>query len=57
MREREIVMLLKLNERAKMKIETPYGQTKGIESTRIVKQGTVYRPRTCCVSTDQINRI
>ena len=55
MREREVMMLLKLNEKTKMEIDTPYGKTKELEN--IVKQGTVYGPQLCCVSTDKVNTI
>ena len=57
MREREVAMILKLNEKAKIEILTPYGTTNEIETTRIVKQGTVYGPQLCCVSTDQVNNM
>ena len=40
MREREVAMILKLNEKAKIEILTPYGTTNEIETTGIVKQGT-----------------
>ena len=55
MREREVAMILKLNEKAKIEIVTPYGSTNRIEITRIVKQGTVYGPQLYCVNTDKVN--
>ena len=44
-----------MNEKARMQVDTPFGKTKEINLERIVKQGTVYGPQLCCVSTDKIN--
>ena len=57
MREREMRLLLKMNERAKMVIETIVGKTKEITEEKIVKQGTVYGPQMCFNSTDKVNTI
>ena len=55
MREREILILLKMNEKARIQVDTTFGKTKEINLEKIVKQGTVYGPQLCCVSTDKIN--
>ena len=57
MREREVEMILKLNEEAKIVIKTPLGQTKEIDQSRIVKQGTIYGPQLCCSSTARVNEL
>lgn len=57
MREREVEMIYNMNRKARMTIDTPHGKTKVIEQKEIVKQGTVFGPQLCCVSTDQVNRI
>ena len=57
MREREATLILKLNERAKIKIITPHGETDEIEEERIVKQGTIFGPLLCCGSTKSVNEI
>jgi len=43
MREKEIKVIRKLNEKARIEIETPVGSTTEIEAKKIVKQGTVFR--------------
>ena len=55
MKEREILILFKINEKTRMQVDTPLGKTKEINLERIVKQGTVYGPQLCCASTDKIN--
>lgn len=55
MREKEIKVIRKLNEKARIEIETPVGSTTEIEAKKIVKQGTVFGPILCCCSTAKIN--
>ena len=55
MRERELGMVYKLNERAVFRVATPAGKTEEVEVKEIVKQGTVYGPKLCCASTGKIN--
>lgn len=50
-------LLRKLNEKARIRIETPSGTTEEIEIENIVKQGTVYEPQMCCVSTVEANKL
>lgn len=57
MREREVETIYNMNRKAKMVIDTPHGKTRSIQQEEIVKQGTVYGPQLCCVSTDQVNEI
>ena len=46
-----------MNETAKVKINTPYGDTENIEIKEVVKQGTTYGPIMCCASTAEVNEI
>ena len=57
MREREVNMIYLLNKKAKIVIDTPVGLTNEIEINEIVKQGTIFGPKFCCVSTDKINTV
>lgn len=57
MREKEVRMIEIMNNKARITVDTPSGLTNEIEVKRIVKQGTVYGPQLCCVSTAQINQI
>ena len=54
-RERELRMLFKMNEKANIMIKTPAGITEEIKVKEIVKQGTVFGPRLCCASTGRVN--
>ena len=47
----------KLNESAKVVIETPVGKANAMTLNNIVKQGTVYGPPICAASMDRINKI
>ena len=55
MREREIGLLYKLNEKAHFKVDTPAGKTEEIIVEEIVKQGTIFGPKLCCGSTGKVN--
>lgn len=46
-----------MNKEAKMIVDRPLGMTDEIEMKNIVKQGTIYGPMLCSISTDKINRI
>ena len=46
-----------MNERAKITIETPAGDTNAILVHEIVRQRTVFGPKLCCVSTQAVNTI
>ena len=54
--ERDILMLYKMNQKAKVIIDTPAGITDEFEIQEIVKQGTVWGPKLCCAQTDDINQ-
>jgi hypothetical protein len=56
-REREITTLKAMNKKATIIVETPSGNKNEFEVHNIVKQGTIYGPQLCCVSTTQINEI
>ena len=57
MREREVLMIYKMNERSKITIETPARDINEIVVNEIIKQGTVFGPKLCCVSTQAVNNI
>ena len=57
MREREIMLIYELNRRADIIIDTPVGITDSITVREIVKQGTVFGPKLCCISTEKVNSI
>ena len=57
MREREAALLYQMNQRANIKILTPFGETDEIKVERIVKQGTIFGPLLCCGNTARINHI
>ena len=57
MREREAYMLYELNKESNIVIETPVGMTDSITVHEIVKQGTIFGPSLCSVSTEKINGI
>ena len=57
MREREVMLIYELNRQADIVIETPVGVTKSIKVDEIVKQGTVFGPKLCCISTEKVNSI
>ena len=56
-REREMMMIYKMNERARITIETPAGDTGEVKVQEIVRQRTVFGPKLCCVSTQSVNDI
>ena len=46
-----------MNQRANIKVITPFGETEEIKVEKIVKQGTVFGPLLCCGNTSRINTI
>ena len=56
MREREVLLLYKMNESAVFRVSTPVGLTEEVEVREVVKQGTVYGPKLCCASTGKVNK-
>ena len=57
MREREVMMIYEMNKLAKIVINTPIGNTKEIEVSDIVRQGTIFGPKLCCISTQKVNNL
>ena len=57
LRERETNIIYEMNKMSTIFIKTPVGETKPIIANEIVKQGTIYGPKLCCVSTDKINTL
>ena len=51
------MMIYKMNERAKITIETPAGDTGEVKVQEIVIQGTVFGAKLCYVSTQSVNDI
>ena len=52
---RDCIMIKRLNERARIKVITPVGETDFFELENIVRQGTVYGPQICIAVMDRIN--
>eukprot|EP00794_Sanderia_malayensis_P015001 gene15001-16550_t len=46
-----------MNRKARMKIDTPVGETEQIEIEDVVKQGTIFGPLLCCSNTSKIDEI
>ena len=57
LREREALLIYKLNEKARVKIDALFGETEQITVENIVKQGTIFGPTFCCGSMTGINNI
>ena len=57
MREREIIMLQRLNREARVVVETPCGDAEEFQVRNIVKQGTIFGPLLCCCNTAMIEEI
>ena len=57
MREREIAIIQKMNEKIKIAIDTPVGRTKEFCATDVVKQGSVCATKLCCSSTGRVNHM
>ena len=55
MREREVNLIYEMNKTANIIIKTPVGNSKEITVTNIVRQGTVFGPKLCCIATQKIN--
>ena len=53
---RDAVMILKLNEKASITVDTPVGLTEEFQVENIVKQGTVYAVDICGAVMDSINK-
>ena len=56
-REREVAMVLEMNKKAKIEVDTPVGITEEFEEREIVKQGTVIGPVLCCGSSEKVNSV
>ena len=52
---RDCIMIKRMNEVARIVVQTPLGPTREIQVKRIVRQGTVYGPQICISSMDKIN--
>lgn len=57
MRERETQLLKQLNQRARMTVLTPCGETEEFQVEEVVKQGTIFGPLLCCCNTSKIAEI
>ena len=51
------MIIKKMNEEAKITIQTPVGNSKEIVVKNIVRQGTVYGPQLCAVTMSRVNDI
>ena len=50
--DNQFYFVYKLNEHAKIKVFTPFGETRMFEVDDIVKQGTILGPNSCNISTE-----
>ena len=53
----EATYILKMNQDVKATVDTPFGMSESFEAKEIVRQGTVWGPQVCSVSTDRINKM
>ena len=53
----EATYILKMNQDVKATVDTPFGMSESFEAKEIVRQGTVWGPQLCSVSTDRINKM
>ena len=56
MREREVNLIYEMNKKANIIIKTPVGNSKEITVNEIVRQGTIFGPKLCCIATQKINK-
>ena len=56
-REKEARLVYLMNKEARIWIKTPVGITDEIKIEEVVKQGTIFGPKLCCVATGAINKI
>ena len=54
---KEAMNLYRLNEQGSAIIKTPAGEIGPINADEIVRQGTIWGPKLCCINTDKINTI
>ena len=52
---RDCIMIKRMNEVARIVVQTPLGPTREIQVEKIVRQGTVYGPQICISSMDKVN--
>ena len=53
----DIKMLYEINKTTEIVVDTTNGNTKSIEITQIVKQGSVFGPTVCCAMTAKVNDV
>ena len=52
---RDCIMIKRMNEVARIVVQTSLGPTREIHVEKIVRQGTVYGPQICISSMDKVN--
>ena len=53
----EAVYILKMNQNVTAAVSTPFGMSKSFHAKEIVRQGTIWGPQLCSVTTDRINKM
>jgi len=53
----EVKMIYEMNREANIVVGTPYGMTSDINVQEVVRQGTIWGPTLCAVSTEKVNNI
>ncbi|XP_066934534.1 uncharacterized protein [Clytia hemisphaerica] len=53
----EAMIIFEMNKEAKIVVDTPHGRTAEITTKEIVRQGTIWGPTLCAVSTEKVNKV
>ena len=53
----EAMYVYGMNKKIRAMVETPHGKTEEFTIEEAVRQGTIWGPTLCCISTDRINKI
>ena len=53
---RKAQILHEMNKKGNVTLKTPLGEIGPIKADEVVRQGTIFGPKLCCVNTDQINK-
>eukprot|EP00111_Clytia_hemisphaerica_P015501 TCONS_00045769-protein len=57
MNPKEIMLVYNMNKTCLITIDTPLGKTEEIEVKEIVRQGTIWGPTLCSITTDKVNNV
>ena len=57
MNPKEIMLVFEMNKTCYITIETPIGMTSEVKINEIVRQGTIWGPLLCSITTDKVNEV